>query len=234
MRCQKYQILIEKYLDGDIKAQELTELKTHTQECASCREEFQNIDRLESTLKSAFSTATQAEQASDNILSQIKPVTIKPGPTLLFRKQMVVAASIFLAIGLLLGFGLARISPVRHIDTTAAKVPMQVSRLEGTILVKHRDGNLWQELKPDSAIYLGDTFHSTAKSAFIMKLGDKSTLELNQNSMLALTSFNGETQFFLEHGQCKASLESPHPPFFISTPHGRVEALGTEFTVTVE
>jgi ferric-dicitrate binding protein FerR (iron transport regulator) len=53
--------------------------------------------------------------------------------------------------------------------------------------------------------------------------------------MLVLELFNGETQFFLEHGECTASLNSPHHgPFFISTPHGQVEALGTEFTVTVE
>jgi ferric-dicitrate binding protein FerR (iron transport regulator) len=63
---------------------------------------------------------------------------------------------------------------------------------------------------------------------------DKSTIELNQNSMLVLKLYNGETQFFLEYGRCTAALESPHPPFFIRTPHGRVEALGTEFTVTVE
>ncbi|HUT46836.1 MAG TPA: FecR domain-containing protein [Sedimentisphaerales bacterium] len=50
---------------------------------------------------------------------------------------------------------------------------------------------------------------------------------------LVLKLYNDETQFFLEHGECTASLESPHGPFFISTPNGRVEALGTEFTVTV-
>ena len=110
---------------------------------------------------------------------------------------------------------------------------MKVARLEGTVLVKHQDSDLWYPLMPGSGIYLGDTFHSTAKSAFVLELEDKSTLELNQNSMLVLKLYNGETQFFLEHGECTASLESPHGPFFISTPHGRVEALGTEFTVTV-
>jgi ferric-dicitrate binding protein FerR (iron transport regulator) len=68
----------------------------------------------------------------------------------------------------------------------------------------------------------------------VLRLGEKSTIRLGQNSMLALTSYNGKTQFFLEHGECTASLESPHRPFFIRTPHGRVEALGTEFTVSVE
>ena len=52
--------------------------------------------------------------------------------------------------------------------------------------------------------------------------------------MLVLKSYNGQTQFFLQHGECTAALESPHGRFFIETPHVRVEALGTEFTVTVE
>jgi ferric-dicitrate binding protein FerR (iron transport regulator) len=63
---------------------------------------------------------------------------------------------------------------------------------------------------------------------------NSSKVELDQNSTLVLKSFNGETQFHLQHGQCRAALESPHPPFVVSTPHGRVEALGTEFTVKVE
>ena len=115
-----------------------------------------------------------------------------------------------------------------------AKVPMQVAELKGTVLIRHQDSDTWQTMTPDSSVHLGDTFHSAAKSSFTLKLDAESKIEVEQNSMMALTSYNGQTQFFLEHGQCKASLESPHGPFFISTPHGRVEALGTEFTVTVE
>jgi ferric-dicitrate binding protein FerR (iron transport regulator) len=48
-----------------------------------------------------------------------------------------------------------------------------------------------------------------------------------------LVSYGDNTEFSLEHGECTASLQSPHVPFFVRTPHGRVEALGTEFTVTV-
>lgn len=114
-----------------------------------------------------------------------------------------------------------------------AQVPISAGKIEGTVLVRHEGSDVWQILGVDSNIYIGDTFHSTAKSACALKLSGKSTLELNQNSMLVLKLYNGETQFFLEHGECTASLESPHGRFFISTPHGRVEALGTEFTVTV-
>jgi ferric-dicitrate binding protein FerR (iron transport regulator) len=85
-----------------------------------------------------------------------------------------------------------------------------------------------------SDIYRGDTFHSAPKSALVLEVGNKSTLELNQNSMLVLRLHNGGTRFHLEHGKLAAALQSPHPPFFVSTPHGQVEALGTEFTVNVE
>jgi hypothetical protein len=234
MNCQKYQILINKYIEGDIKDAEVAELKEHTQKCASCRNQFQHIDQIDSIMKDAFVPITSAEQATESILSQIESKTSQRVSTLPFAKQMAVAASIFLTVGLLLGFSLARTTIIRQPATGATKVPMHIGKLEGIVLVKHRDSNLWEALKSDSAIYLGDTFHSTAKSGFILELENKSTLELNQNSMLVLKLYNGETQFHLEHGKLAATLESPHPPFFVSTPHGRVEALGTEFTVTVE
>ena len=235
MSCEKYNELIEKYLNGDIEDSELGQLKNHTLQCASCHEKCEHIGRFEGIIKSAFSSATTAEQASDSILSKLRATRITRAPAVMFSKQMAVAASIFLAVGLLAGFGLARFNSNKRIAVPPAeKVPMKVARLEGTVLVKHQDSDLWYPLMPASGIYVGDTFHSTAKSIFILELEDKSTIELNQNSMLVLKLYNGGTQFHLEHGKLAAALESPHPPFFVSTPHGRVEALGTEFTVTVE
>jgi predicted anti-sigma-YlaC factor YlaD len=235
MSCEKYNELIEKYLNGDIEETELDELKDHCLQCASCHKKFEHLGRFEGILKNAFSSATTAERASDSILSKLRARRITRSPAVTFSKQMAVAASIFLAVGLLSGFGLARLNADRQIAVpTAAKVPMKVARLNGTVLVKHQNSDLWYPMMPGSGIYVGDTFHSTAKSAFVLELEDKSTIELNQNSMLILKLYNGGTQFHLEHGKLAAALESPHPPFFVSTPHGRVEALGTEFTVTVE
>ncbi len=235
MSCDKYNELIEKYLNGDIEDSELDQLKNHTLQCASCHKKFEQLGRFEDVIKSAFSSATTAEQASDSILSKLPATRIVSAPAVLFSKQMAVAASIFLAVGLLSGYGLARFNADKRIAVpTTAKVPMKVARLEGTVLVKHQDSDLWYPLMPASGIYVGDTFHSTARSAFVLELEDKSTIEVNQNSMLVLKLYNGGTQFHLEHGKLAAALKSPHPPFFVSTPHGRVEALGTEFTVTVE
>ena len=113
------------------------------------------------------------------------------------------------------------------------QVPISIGKTEGIVLVRHEGSDVWQILDADSNIYLGDTFHSTAKSACVLRLDAKSTLELNQNSMLVLKEYNGKKEFHLEQGELAADLGSPHGPFFISTPHGRVEALGTEFTVAV-
>ena len=233
MSCEKYTELIEKYLSAVIEDTELDELKDHVRQCASCNKKFEEIGRLEEVVKSAFSSATSAKRASDSILSKLPATQRGSATVLIFSKQMAVAASIFLAVGLLSGFVLGRFDKDEQVST-AAKVPMKGARLEGTVLVKHEDSELWYPMLADSEIYLGDTFHSAAKSALVLELGNKSTLELNQNSMLVLKIYNGETQFHLEHGKLAAALESPHPPFFVSTPHGRVEALGTEFTVNVE
>jgi len=235
MSCEKYTDLIEKYLSAEIEEAELDELKDHVRQCASCRNKFEDIGRLEEVVKSAFSSATTAERASESILSKLPATRAASAPVVLFSKQMAVAASIFLALGLLSGFVMGKFNADKLIEVpTAAKVPMKVARLEGTVLVKHEGSELWYPMQSGSDIYLGDTFHSVSNSALVLELENQSTLELNQNSMLVLKIYNGETQFYLEHGKLAAVLESPHPPFFVSTPHGRVEALGTEFTVNVE
>ncbi len=233
MSCEKYTELIEKYLSAVIEETELDELKDHIGQCASCCKKFEDIGRLEEVVKSAFSSATTSEQASDSILSKLPEIQRGSATVVLFSKQMAVAASIFLAVGLFSGFVLGRFDKDEQVSS-AVKVPMTVGRLEGTVLVKHRDSELWHPILAGSDIYLGDTFHSAPKSVLVLELENQSTLELNQNSMLVLRSYNGGTKFHLEHGKLAAALESPHPPFFVSTPHGRVEALGTEFTVNVE
>jgi hypothetical protein len=235
MNCEKYTELIEKYLSAEIRETELEQLKEHIGQCESCRKKYEHLGRLEKIVKKAFTSATTAEQASETILSKLpanRPVSAR---IISFNKWSAIAASVLLGISFLSGFILARFDNDKQISIpTTAKVPMKVTKLEGTVLVKRENSEIWLPLTSEADIYVGDTFHSAANSSLVLELENQSTLELNQNSMLVLKLYNGGTQFHLEHGQLAAALESPHPPFFVSTPHGRVEALGTEFTVTVE
>ncbi|MFC1634489.1 FecR domain-containing protein [Planctomycetota bacterium] len=237
MNCEEFKNLIEKYLDGMITDGEWSELQKHTEVCSSCRAELDRGTFMEDAVKQAFSSQTSAEDAGASLVARVsaEPDRLPPAHrivVLFTGMRAAVAAGILLAAGMFLGFVLDRsgeppAAPLR------AEVSINVGDIEGTVLVRHEGSDVWQTLKAGSKVHLGDTFHSATKSACVLKLDDQSTLGLNQNSMLILETYNGETQFRLEHGELDAALESPHPPFFISTPHGRVEALGTEFTVTV-
>jgi len=236
MNCEKYKKLIEQYIEGAISDEQVAELKSHAETCEPCREEFEQCAVLEDAVREAFSSRMSAEEGKVSVMARLNS---EPKPEQraqynfgwLAGRRASIAAGILLAIGLTLGFYMGRASTDKP---TGAKVPMRVAKLDGTVLVRHEGLDAWKVLKADSNIHLGDTFHSAAKSAFVLEMEDKSRIEVNQNSILVLKLYNGETQFFLEYGRCTAALESPHPPFFIRTPHGRVEALGTEFTVTVE
>ena len=240
--CQRYRDLIEQYLDGMIDDAELAELKAHAQGCPSCREEFDQCGLLRETIRESLSPAMTAGHAAASVLARIAEQPAAHSGrrryvlAWLAGGRMAIAAGILLAVGLLLGLALGRAGSARPAEAPlpVRVTTMSVADLQGTVLVRHEGSDVWQVLTAESSVHLGDTFHSAAKSAFTLKLKGKSWIEIEQNSMLALTSYNGETQFFLEQGECTASLESPHGPFFIRTPHGRVEALGTEFTVTVE
>ena len=144
----------------------------------------------------------------------------------LSEARLAVAAGVVLAVGLSLGFVLGRRDSAGPAPAQLPpQVSMRVADLAGTVLVRHDGAEVWHTLTPDATIHVGDTFHAAAQARLTLAVANQSTIQVDQNSMLILLeSYNGETQFYLEHGQCTASLESPHGPFFISTPHGRVEA----------
>ena len=235
MTCEKYKNLIEQYIEGTISDEQLAELKTHTQKCDSCRKQFEHCVLLQDVVRQSFSSPMAAKQAGASIVARLsEEPSLRPAPayfrTVLFTsRRIAIAASVLLAVGLLLGFALGRADQTPRLP----KVPISIGKIKGTVLVRHEGAEVWQTLKPGSNVHLGDTFHYATRSACRLEFKNNSTIELNQNSMLVLKLYNDETQFFLEHGECTANLESRHGPFFISTPHGRVEALGTEFTVTV-
>ena len=234
MNCQNYNKLIEKYIDGIINDTELANLKSHAENCSACRNEFEQSRQLQAVIAEGMSVQKTAEKARQAILSRLADKRFESAPVALFGRRIAIAASILLVAGLLLGFYLGTVTITQTGKPLTAKTPLLIANLEGIVLVKHQGAAHWEKLEAESSVYIGDTFHSTAKAAFNLEFQDKSTIKLNQNSMLVLKEYNGGTQFHLEYGELAAALNSPHLPFVVSTPNGRVEALGTEFTVSVE
>lgn len=237
--CQAFRDLIEEYLDGTIDDVSLERLKAHTATCQSCAEELRRNTLMQEVLADAFEPQMTEDDAAAGVMKSLADRTDELPRDIrvwIIRAKLAVAATILLAAGLIVGFAAGRTGSTSPVEIPALTVvPMRIARLEGTVLVRHEGADVWNALKSDSAVYLGDTFHSTGGSGLTLELADnKSTLELAENGMLSLKAYDSETRLFLEHGHCRASLESPHGPFFIETPHGRAEALGTEFTVTVK
>ena len=236
--CKACKEHIEHYLDGTLSNIQRNELTDHIDTCESCHQEYQQYCLLQEVVTDAFSPQTEAEQAQAALEARIshEPMTQgstpTSGPVFLMWVRRGVAAIVLLGIGLTLGLGWAKVGSIPPEHHTG-KVSIQVTQLTGTVLVRHQDNERWHRLHVDSTIHLGDRFYATAGSNCVFALDKDSTLELTENSNLVLDAFNGPTQFTLTHGQLDAILESPHPPFYINTPYGRVEALGTEFSITV-
>jgi hypothetical protein len=232
MKCEKYKKLIYEMITGDISSENKNELITHAEQCADCKRQMKELSLLEEFTQAALYEETDTQQAAQNIIANLPSQEGKMNrPYSLFR-QLAVAGSIFLAIGIFLGFNFGKLGAGER--TKMAQVPLKVTELEGVVLVRHADCQFWKQLKDDSKIYRGDIFQSTAKSKVVFAFYEESKLELEQNSKLALNEFNNKAEFFLEQGELAADLDSPHQPFVVSTPHGRAEALGTKFTVKVE
>jgi ferric-dicitrate binding protein FerR (iron transport regulator) len=230
---------MDEYLDGTLSDSRRQELETHARTCADCAGQLRSSRLMRNVIADAFVPGTGAHEAREELLAQLADRQSRPARqrrSLPVAARLAVAAGVVLVAGLSLGYVLGRQGSA---GPAPAPLPppvatMRVADLAGTVLIKHDGAEVWHTLTPEAAIHVGDTFHAAAQAKLTLALADKSTIQVDQNSMLILKSYNGETQFHLEHGQCKADLKSPHGPFFISTPHGRVEALGTEFTVKVE
>jgi predicted anti-sigma-YlaC factor YlaD len=238
--CDRFRDLIDEYLDGTLSDSRRQELEAHARTCRDCAGQLRSSRLMQEVIADAFVPGTVAQEARDELLTKLADRQLRPARqagNLLVAARLAVAAGIVLLAGLSLGYVLGRQGSA---GPAPAPLPPQVSSmrvadLAGTVLVRHDGAEVWHTLTPEATIHVGDTFHAAAQSKLTLAVADKSTIQVDQNSMLILQSCNdNETQFYLEHGQCTASLKSPHGPFFISTPHGRVEALGTEFTVTVE
>lgn len=239
--CDDARELINKAFDGMLETTERAELEAHAQTCQVCREELKRRELMEEVIGDALSSQTEAVQAKAEIMAQLSDranstihhAGYAPGRWAWARTA--IAAGIMLAAGLALGFVVGRDGRGHASETLKLReVPMRIGHLEGMVLVRHEGSDLWQPIESGAVVYRGDTFHSTPKAEFVLDLENNSTIEVSPNSMLALVSYGNKTEFSLEQGECTANLQSPHGPFFVRTPHGRVEALGTEFTVTVE
>lgn len=230
MNCQEMNKRIEAYLEGSLDDGDRQELENHLETCPTCRQEFEDGRKLETVIREAFTFSCEASLATEAVLSKTTTVTPRPAVRFEFGK---IAAGLLLLAGLAIGFYAGRQS-AKEPAITAAATAYRISELEGTVLVRHPNATAWRPLTAEAAIYTGDELLSLPGGRARLEVAADSFVELFENSMLVVEVTGDRTDLRLVRGRLDADLDSPHGPFFVTTPHGRAEALGTEFTVTVE
>ena len=153
--CRTCSDLISLHLEGMINETQLDELKMHTDGCESCRKGFESLGLVQDIVQESFSSQTSAEQASTKVLDRLAAtphVRIRASRAVGARQAWTrgaIAAAVLLAIGLTIGFGLGKATVPRPAEVTLPdQVPMRVSRLSGTVLVKHDGFDKWEALQP--------------------------------------------------------------------------------------
>lgn len=229
MICE-YHNLIQNLLDGKLASHEQCLLEEHISVCPSCREEYQALQNFQKLVSIGLAPDKSTLEATREIMAQLDSVPTPTIRTRSFFSAAMAAAVLVFVTGLVTGYFFRQ----NGFTPVGFPLPIQVTELKGTVLVRHQGGNIWHELQSSMSIYPGDEFRSTSQSGMTLQLPGDSRMELATESFLGVIRFADSHEFSLKHGSVKAVLTSPHPAFFVDTPQGRVEALGTEFTITVQ
>jgi len=233
MTCEAYKTTFRRYTEGILAQQALEDLQQHIKTCSACQAADREFSHMQEILKDSLNPSNTGKQKVSQAITNLK---IQPQKSVPSRTALApflrygAAAAVFLVIGLYIG---SRQSP----NPVSQQKPLTiaVSQLQGDVLVRHAWENGWKKMTHEESIYKGDAFLSLHQASLVLSLDkDKNnTVSLNENSSLDLLEHNGETEFGITYGTVKAKLDGDHDPFFISTPQGRFEALGTEFIVRV-
>ena len=227
MNCQDCRILINNCIEGPIGQPETEALHKHIAECPKCRKVYEDLTRVTSFVNDACRPSRASAAAREAILSRLPEA-----PAVRSHAGRIAAiAGGVAACGILLALVLGRVIPGGRED--GISLPVSIANLKGTVLVRRSDSDRWQPMALHSDVYLGDSFRSADGSELALLLDDGSRVTLYGNSELSLQSYEEGVEFGLPRGGARAKLSDGHPPFAVVTPHGRIEALGTDFTVWV-
>ncbi len=105
--CRKYEIMIEKYIDGTLSGRDLKKLEAHIAECPECREDLRITLALHRMVKRAAAEVPPElhERIMDAVSKEAKPVQKKP-KTRLMRTAAVAAACFLICAVCTFGFSM--------------------------------------------------------------------------------------------------------------------------------
>jgi len=236
MDCRESKRLLKRYIEGELDAAQLAALERHCLKCRDCSGEFAAVRRLADLVEHAMAPQMRAEEMSERVadaLADTPAAVLGSGGA---RRRFMRGTGAAIAAGALIvaAFFAGRASHGTPPAPEGEPLAIGIDRLEGTVLVRRDGAGQWVPLVGDTPLYLADTIQTLPKGTIVLSLGPDSDIEIGPGSTLVLKSFNGKAELFLDYGSMTAALEGQHAPFYVSTPDGRIRALGTVFRVCVE
>lgn len=232
MDCHHATRLIDGMLDGTLTAPERDALDRHALECLSCRSRIDRLEFVMSAVSDSLGSQTLPETATAAILAATGKER-RCAPLRLHSVSMHVAAAALALIAGIFGFVVGRRAVPADGTLTTPQLGIKVSEAVGLTLYRHAEAATWRALGSDSTFCIGDELVSAPGGRAVLRMGDYGLVTLSASSRLAIRECDGTTRIELLHGTLAATLDSPHPPFEVTTPNGLVRALGTDFEVTV-
>ena len=231
MTCKAYRTDFQRYMEGILEPQAQEDLLQHIKTCSVCECAYREYSQMQEIVKDSLNPSNACKEEISQALKNLKLQAQTSTPSRIALASFLrvgTAAAVFLVIGFFIG------SPQAPSPSPPQKpLTIGVSQLQGDVLVRHTWESAWKKMTPEESIYRGDAFLSLHQASLVLSLDPNNSVSLNENSALDLLEHNGRTEFEITYGTVKAKLDGPHEPFFVSTPQGRFEALGTEFIVRV-
>lgn len=203
--------LIERYLDGELSAEERSELNERLGTDPASADLFAKLARLHAALEDQWLEA-QAMQRSWELINAVEKQSPRtPRPPALLAAVLAVAAAIAVAVCVWSYRG-QRSSGPHHV-------------VAGKVLV---EGRSTEKIASGATVEVADRPATLA-------LSDGSTATLEPHSRVAImgSDEHDRQRVQLWEGSGTFRVSPGERPFTVDTPEGRVTALGTEFTVRV-
>lgn len=250
MNCEKFEILIDEQLEGNISEQEKAQLSAHLSNCSSCSNYLNEtvfllntISELPKEIKPRKDLWENIENrindfkkngkaAESDILSLVKNETdlLKTGRVRFNFKYAIsglAAAVILFALIYMIGKFTTQ-QPTENIKVDLG-VYWQINKLKGEPLVEN------SQIQNTDSVAVGQWISTDRNSQAMLKVADIGSVIIEPNSRVRIV--NSETdnyRIMLDYGTIAADIDAKPKTFFVETKSVTAIDLGCEYTFTVD
>ena len=207
--CPDFQSLIPAYISGTLSEARSLLLVDHTHECIPCRRALKQAREARITL-----TPSIRKQKRKTFKYNLQPVVVRWG----------IAAVLVIGLGLIALPIIQRYLPFGSVEATVQAADGPVFAIANSQI---------RPLSIGQKINRGDTIRTAKDAHAVVRLGDGSTIEMNDRSEFAITQNGQSATIHLDRGSVIVEAAKQKGHLFVDTDGGNslVSVTGTTFAV---